>query len=349
MNPPKISVIVPIYKAEKTLRACLKSLAEQTLADIEVLMVNNDSPDGVQTIMDEFARKDARFVPLFRKGGLAGGARNEGLKHARGEYAAFVDADDWTEPAFCAALYARAQEQDADIAICPFMETDGRGAPREAPRETKQSLPLDRRQNTPEDFMRASARHNVPWRKIIRRKLIADAGLSFPENAAYEDLAFVTACFLLADKVIFIPQALYVHRHTPGTFSSSPLQKDPSCAFASFSHVRGPLQKAGAYEAVKEPFEYYLLEIICGGENGGNGLLKRGSPAQIQTFFAQSRAFYLSLPRALFRGRNLIFRVKYALLRAALKLNAPRLPQCYRLPLNIFTALCLPFARVPKS
>ena len=110
MPNPKISVIVPVYNSQKYLRHCLQSLAEQTLPDIEVLMVNNNTPDGSQQIMDEFAARDPRFKSFFRKDGMAGGARNEGLKHARGEYVAFVDADDWVLPSFLEVLYHDARQ-----------------------------------------------------------------------------------------------------------------------------------------------------------------------------------------------------------------------------------------------
>ena len=115
MPNPKISVIVPVYNSQKYLRHCLQSLAEQTLPDIEVLMVNNNTPDGSQQIMDEFAARDPRFKS--RRDGMAGGTRNEGLKHARGEYVAFVDADDWVLPSFLEVLYHNARQYQVDISI----------------------------------------------------------------------------------------------------------------------------------------------------------------------------------------------------------------------------------------
>lgn len=346
MRRPKISLIVPVYNAEKYLRRCLDSLAQQTLRDIEVLMVDNASADGSRRIMDEFAARDGRFTALFKRGGLAGGARNEGLKRARGEYVSFVDSDDWLAPSFCADLYEQARNQNADIACCHLINTDESGSvffPPDFPPETLKTL--GRRQNAPSHFMDAACRHGVPWRKIIRRELITRRHLTFPENTAYEDLAFITACFLMAETAVFTDKPLYVYRRRKGNFSSCSLQRDPGCVFASFSHVRGPLQEAGIYGEIKENFEYYVLEIICGGEAGGNGLLKRASKEQKKAFFNQSRDFYRTLPVSFFKNRNIIFRVKYALLRAAMHFNAPVLPVLYRVPLNIFTTLCLPLAR----
>ncbi|MBR2082135.1 MAG: glycosyltransferase family 2 protein [Elusimicrobiaceae bacterium] len=115
MPNPCISIIVPVYNTEKYLRTCLESIRTQTFQDFEVLVVNNDSPDHAQTIIDEFAAKDPRFTPLFRKGGRAGGARNTALAQARGEYVLFVDSDDWIAPTLCEHLHTTAQRYHLDI------------------------------------------------------------------------------------------------------------------------------------------------------------------------------------------------------------------------------------------
>lgn len=87
------------------------------------------------------------------------------------------------------------------------------------------------------------------------------------------------------------------------------------------------------------------MEIICGGENGGNGLLKKASLAQKRRFINQARDFYLQLPSSLFQHRNAIFRLKFRLLLITLKYRLPRLPSVYRAPLNLFTAISKPFMR----
>lgn len=346
MHSPKISVIVPVYNSQKYLRLCLQSLAEQTLPDIEVLMVNNNTPDGSQQIMDEFAARDPRFKSFFRKDGMAGGARNEGLKHARGEYVAFVDADDWVLPSFLEVLYHNARQYQADISSCHFVQKDEEeGLPPAAPVPPEQQHLLDRQKDGPAAWTPAITRNNVAWRKIIRTRLITDNRLSFPENLAYEDLAFTTACFLLADKVCFSDEELYIYQRRKQTFSHHRLQDDPYCVYAAFAHIRPVLEKTGVYAGVQEWLEYYILEIICGGENGGNGLLKKVSLSQKRRFINQARDFYLQLPSSLFQHRNAVFRLKFRLLLITLKYRLPRLPSVYRAPLNLFTAISKPFMR----
>ena len=117
---PLISVIVPVYKVEKYLPACLDSLLAQTYRNFELIVVNDGSPDGCWQIMQRYAAQDAR-VRIFRKenGGVSS-ARNFGLDVARGEYIGFVDPDDAILPQYLARLYAALAEQDAPMAVCGF-------------------------------------------------------------------------------------------------------------------------------------------------------------------------------------------------------------------------------------
>ena len=118
MNNPKISIIVPIYKAESTLLRCLDSLKTQTFADFEVLMVDDGSPDRCGEMIDEYAAKDVRFKAYHKSNGGVSSARQFGIDHAVGEYTIHADPDDWVEPTMLEALYGKAKEEDADMVIC---------------------------------------------------------------------------------------------------------------------------------------------------------------------------------------------------------------------------------------
>src|SRR5574344_858629 len=100
-----ISVIVPVYKVEKYLAKCVESIIRQTYTDLEIILVDDGSPDGCPAICDEFARKDARIKVIHQKNGGLALARNAGLDIASGDLIAFVDSDDWCEPGMLSALY----------------------------------------------------------------------------------------------------------------------------------------------------------------------------------------------------------------------------------------------------
>ena len=113
---PRISVIVPVYRAQEYLADCVNSLLAQTFPDFELLLVDDGSPDECPRLCEAFAQKDSRIRVLHQENQGVSAARNTGIEVARGAFLAFVDADDWVEPAFLQRLYACIG--DAQIALC---------------------------------------------------------------------------------------------------------------------------------------------------------------------------------------------------------------------------------------
>ena len=126
---PIISIIIPAYKAENYIRKCLDSIVYQTLKDIEIIIVDDCSPDCTGYICDEYARKDTRIRVIHKKkNGGVGAARQAGLESAKGEYVIHADPDDWMEPKMLEDLYITAKETNADLVFCDFYQdyADGR-------------------------------------------------------------------------------------------------------------------------------------------------------------------------------------------------------------------------------
>jgi glycosyltransferase involved in cell wall biosynthesis len=117
---PKVSVIVPIYNVEKYLDRCMESLLNQTLEDIEIIMVDDGSPDNCPQMCDEYAKKDSRVKVVHKKNAGLGFARNSGLDIATGEYVAFVDSDDYIVLDMYKTLYERAEADKCDAVFCGF-------------------------------------------------------------------------------------------------------------------------------------------------------------------------------------------------------------------------------------
>lgn len=118
MTHPKVSVIVPIYNVEKYLDECIVSLLNQTLEDIEIILVDDESPDNCPKMCDEYANKDKRVKVIHKKNGGLGFARNSGLDVATGEYVAFIDSDDFIDLDMIEHLYNVATEYNADEVRC---------------------------------------------------------------------------------------------------------------------------------------------------------------------------------------------------------------------------------------
>ena len=120
MDKAKVSIIVPCYGVEKYLDCCMESIVNQTLKDIEIILVDDGSPDRVPQICDEWAQKDPRIKVIHKKNAGLGYARNSGLEIASGEYVAFVDSDDYVDIRMYEFLYGNAVANDLDIVEYTF-------------------------------------------------------------------------------------------------------------------------------------------------------------------------------------------------------------------------------------
>lgn len=192
---PKISVIVPVYKAEAYLHRCVDSLLAQTFQDFEILLVDDGSPDRSGKICDEYAQKDRRVRVFHKKNGGVSSARQYGIDNASGEYTIHADPDDWVETDMLEALYRKAKEEDADMVICDFYE--------EKQNKTiyvrQQPSSLDHETVLCELFQRL---HGSCWNKLVKRACYKKFGVRFPKELTYCEDLFVNTC--LASETIII-------------------------------------------------------------------------------------------------------------------------------------------------
>lgn len=204
----KVSIIVPIYNVEKYLRTCLDSLVNQTLQDIEIILINDASPDNSYLIMQEYEAAYPQLVKcIYLKENLCqGGARNRGLDIAQGEYVLFVDSDDWVDLSICEKLYAKAKEGDYDIVGCDYYKVKEKTGVK-----TWFSLYYKPQTGKLDTRKRASLvmLYPIPWAKLIRRNLIMNNRLFFPEHVKYEDSAVVPLYFLYANSLGYVEEPLY--------------------------------------------------------------------------------------------------------------------------------------------
>lgn len=179
----KVSVIVPVYNAEKYLGECVDSILAQTLRDIEVILVDDGSTDTSSSICDAYAEKDSRVQVIHKANGRAASARNAGLKIAQGEYIAFVDSDDWIAP----EMYEKMLAAGADVCLCDYLRFQGE---KEFPftqsniREGFYDKEQIRKEVYPHLVM-DGIEYPITisnWALLIRRKIIAENQLSYRED-----------------------------------------------------------------------------------------------------------------------------------------------------------------------
>ena len=213
---PAISIIVPVYKTEHFLPACIASIQAQTFADFELILVDDGSPDNCPALCDAAAEKDARIRVVHQKNRGLSGARNAGLDTARGEWIAFVDSDDTVTPDFCAKLYAAVQDTGAQMAVCNYRQVDEALQPIE-----EQYLHVRREVLTPAQALEHSTLlpYMVVWNKLYHRSIFDD--LRFAEGKLNEDTMLISYAYEKAEKIANIPDALYLYRKVAGSIVNS--------------------------------------------------------------------------------------------------------------------------------
>ena len=209
MSCPLISIIVPIYKVEPYLRRCLDSIVNQTYTNLEIILVDDGSPDGCPQICDEYAAKDNRIVVIHKENGGLSDARNAGLDICKGEYISFVDSDDWVTPTYIEYLIKAIKDNNAELAVCNYTQT-------------KQSYILNIPNTSPPEYeiltstsavKKLWSKDNVTfvtsWGKLYKASLFAS--IHFPNGKIHEDEYTTYKLLYLSKKTVFLNESHYFY------------------------------------------------------------------------------------------------------------------------------------------
>lgn len=207
-----ISVIVPIYKVEDFLDQCVASIVEQSYHNLEIILVDDGSPDECPAKCDEWAKRDARVRVIHKKNGGLSDARNCGLRMASGTYVSFVDSDDWIAPDFYETLYRSMVENHAQIAasgivwVYDDVKTNDRFVYEQQIFSAEEAL---------ETLIQGRGFYAVAWNKLYKTSLFGK--ISFPVGKLHED-EFVTYKLIgKADKLVLCQKAFYYYRQRKGS------------------------------------------------------------------------------------------------------------------------------------
>ena len=210
-----ISIIVPVYKVEAYLDECVQSILRQTYTDLEVILVDDGSPDRSGAMCDAWAERDSRVRVIHKANGGVCSARNAGLDAARGEYVAFVDSDDWLEPEMYAAMMAKVQEFGCDVVLCDCVK-EHPGAPSVYTHPIRPGF-YDRTALETEYFPHLLMMENVEYPATIsnclmlfRRELVE--GLRYLTGVRYsEDLLFGAQLLYRANSFFYMKGGVFYH------------------------------------------------------------------------------------------------------------------------------------------
>lgn len=201
---PKVSVIVPVYKAEKYLLRCIDSILKQTLSDFELILIDDGSPDNSGKLCDDCALKDKRITAIHQENQGVSAARQRGLDIAKGEYVIYADPDDWVESNWLELLYNKAISSNVDIVSCDFIREYMTGSVYQSERPTSYY-----RNDLIKDLLSEKIWGST-CNKIVRRGIIVDNSISFDKRQnLWEDLLFVSKLVLHGASYEHIDKGLY--------------------------------------------------------------------------------------------------------------------------------------------
>lgn len=217
---PKISVIIPVYNVENYLRACLDSVTNQTLEDIEIICINDGSKDNSLEIIKEYMAKDSRIILIDKQNEGLSAARNSGLEIATGEYIAFLDSDDYVTLDYYKALYDAAIEHNAEISAAGILR-------KYSDKKEKYRIKYDTSEVTT-DVVKMFELSNIKvypscWNRIYTKELLDRLNLKFNVGKTYEDRAFSIRALNNCKKFVTVPDVVYYYVVNPQSVVRSKL------------------------------------------------------------------------------------------------------------------------------
>lgn len=292
----KLSVIVPVYRAESYLRRCVDSLLAQELNDYEIILVDDGSPDGSGAICDAYAARGGRVRCLHIDNGGQGRARNRGMDIAGGEYLGFVDSDDWVEPDMYPKLLELAERERADVAVCGIraLHEDGRA----------ESLPVWKEGNP-------MAAAGSACNKLFRREAVGE--IRFPEGLWYEDFGFSAKLLMRSKKTVYLPEELYDYRvGQPSTMNNENARKN-----LDMLEIMEDLREFTEAEGSRDDFEYLLINHVL--LDSVNRLSLQHTPTKLEVIWLMRAYVREHIPRLTqcrawqkeTRNRRIIMKLNY--------------------------------------
>lgn len=230
-----ISIVVPVYKVEAYLDACVESLVRQTFRDTEIILVDDGSPDRCGMMCDAWAERDRRIRVIHQENGGLSAARNSGIRAAKGEYISVIDSDDWTEPDMMEAMYGILEKTGADIALCGWVNEY-----ENAERPSDTVTPGDHVWTRLEALGQLAGPEAVPyivaWNRLCRSRIYEK--LLFPVGKIHEDEYTAHEILGAAETVAALDRPFYHYRHREKSIMAGEKEEEAHLKTAEFSALR---------------------------------------------------------------------------------------------------------------
>ena len=259
----KVSIIIPVYNAEKDIEQCIKNCQNQTLKDFEVIIVDDFSKDNTVKVISEQIKNDNRFKLIsLNENRKQGYARNIGIEHAQGDFIMFFDADDDYSNQYVEKMYDKITRDDADFTACKFYLVD------KNTNEIIENTDFSMFSEFPEEFydgfhfsqiqppVELFCKSNTVWDKIYRRSFLQKYDIKFPTDLFYkEDDIFSLRTTFRASKISVLNEYLYYYKIDKKKYDSANFQKEEiyDC-FKAFEYMKKDLIEFGVFNEIAHDF-----------------------------------------------------------------------------------------------
>ena len=232
MVEPIVSVIVPVYRVESYLDRCIQSIVSQTYGFLDIILVDDGSPDNCPGMCDEWAQNDSRIKVIHKDNGGLSDARNAGLKSASGEYIAFVDSDDWIAPEFIERLLSAMRNDGSQIAACTVKMVWEDGTPSEF--LTVQKRHTLSRVEAQKALLEENLLKQPVWYKLYKKETIA--GINFEKGKQHEDVFWSYQAVGAASRVSIVDYVGYYYYQRPDSIMGKGYSLNTLDVFAAYEN-----------------------------------------------------------------------------------------------------------------
>lgn len=245
MGDPLISVIVPIYNVEKYLEKCIESIISQSYKNLEILLVNDGSPDSSKDICEKYQKIDPRIILINKKNGGLSSARNAGLKIAKGEIIVCVDSDDWIHEEMIQTMYKNLEEYDADLSVCNFEIKEANG--KKCSKTFTQKIELLNQEQAMQYAILPEKYYGFAWNKMYRKSILQD--MLYDETIRKgEDSPFTCEYISKCSKVVYQDIPLYYYRQDTVSITRSKFNPGKMTVLDSYYGIVKLLENKGFSE-----------------------------------------------------------------------------------------------------
>ena len=249
----KVSVIVPVYNVEKYLEKCLDSLSCQTLKEIEVIIVNDGSPDNSQSIIDKYVKKYSNFHGYKKPNGGLSSARNYGIKYTKGEYIAFLDSDDYVTSDMYLKMYEKAISNDFDMVVCDvnYVEDD-----------KVISVATSNIKNDTSNIKKTMKNiYPAAWNKIFKKELLVSNDVYFKEGVWFEDVEFIYRLLPYVKNIGVVHEPFNQYVQRPGSITNTVNKKIYDYVY-NMNGIIDFFKERKIYDEYKKELEYSYVRYV---------------------------------------------------------------------------------------